>query len=83
MACTAWPFQPAVEEQFVQMFNQYVDRVEDQKTLGGQSSRLNKGKTRPLIFFQTMKNLDNLPGSAWRRPDIVRSSGSSNASIGV
>lgn len=46
------PFVAAVKEHFVSTFNEYVGRVRaDQKVLGGESSRLNKEKTRALQFI--------------------------------
>ena len=42
----------AVKQQFIDTFNKFVDKVRaDQKVLGGQSSRLNKEKTRALQFI--------------------------------
>ena len=46
------PFAASVKQQFIDTFNKYVDKVRaDQKVLGGQSSRLNKEKTRALQFI--------------------------------
>ena len=46
------PFSAEVKQQFINSFNKYVDKVRaDQKVLGGQSSRLNKEKTRALQFI--------------------------------
>ena len=46
------PLSMAVKQQFIDTFNKYVDKVRaDQKVLGGESSRLNKEKTRALQFI--------------------------------
>ena len=43
------PFAASVKQKFINIFNEYVNKVRaDQKVLGGQSSRLNKEKTRAL-----------------------------------
>ena len=55
------PFDASVKEHFISTFNEYVDRVRaDQKVLGGESSRLNKEKTRALQFIAPLDCLEKV-----------------------